>query len=247
MAATMTGMAPTSVSNTADSPDRAGILLSARTIAMAMKPGSDAIMMPRKLIRFHTLPSCLPPALLPMTGMYLIFHSFASAEMNATARVRLVVPVVPEAEMTLHPIFWAMPIEVPPVPTQGSFLAAAAASAALLTPFGSPLIMTMPSMPPCSISAASAASDAAASALISLSFFSSPQATLSPDSDQRQAGASIEMPSMVRFAPTKETKPTSMPADLACVKISPSNARGSLPPCIYRLPPLLPIIAIFFI
>ena len=73
---------------------------------MAIKPGRDAIIMPRKLMRFQMLPSCaLAPAEEPMMGEYLIFHSFARAEIKATALVRFVVPVVPEAEITLQPIF----------------------------------------------------------------------------------------------------------------------------------------------
>ena len=100
MAARMTGKMPISVLNTSSSPASPGSLLSARHSAMAMKPGMEAIMMPRKLMRFSTEP-CTAPAPAaeePITGMYFSFHSFERAEMNATARVRFVVPVVPEAK-----------------------------------------------------------------------------------------------------------------------------------------------------
>ena len=70
-------------------------------------------MIPRKLIRFHTLPSWtfeLPEE--PMIGLYFNFHSFEKAETAEIALVRFVVPVVPEAAITLHPIDWVLAMEV---------------------------------------------------------------------------------------------------------------------------------------
>ena len=149
---------------------------------MAMKPGMEAIMMPRKLMRLNTEPWAwaLPAAEEPITGMYLSPHSFASADTKATARVRLVVPVVPEAETTRTPAAWVLAMEVPPVPTAGIFLRAAAATALLLTPLGSLLISTRPSMAPSSISFASCSSSAAACWLISLRAAASPHTTCPP-------------------------------------------------------------------
>ena len=71
-------------------------------------------MIPRKLIRFQILsPAADDAAAEPIIGMYFKFHSLASAETNATARVRFVVPVVPDAEITRAPSFCALAIEVP--------------------------------------------------------------------------------------------------------------------------------------
>ena len=64
--------------------------------------------------------------------------------MKETARVRLVVPVVPEAEITLQPSFWDAAMEVPPVPTQGMWAFAAALREAALIPLGSQLMSTRP-------------------------------------------------------------------------------------------------------
>ena len=89
-------------------------------------------MIPRKLIRFHTLPSWtfeLPEE--PMIGLYFNFHSFEKAETAEIALVRFVVPVVPEAAITLHPIDWVLAMEVPPVPASGIFFSAAAFKASL--------------------------------------------------------------------------------------------------------------------
>ena len=116
-------------------------------------------MIPRKLIRFHTLPSWtfeLPEE--PIIGLYFNFHSFEKAETAEIALVRFVVPVVPEAAITLHPIDWVLAMEVPPVPASGIFFSAAAFKASLFAPLGSQLISMMPSILSSRMSLASSSS-----------------------------------------------------------------------------------------
>ena len=169
IAARTTGRIPIRVSNTVLSPANAGILLSANTSAMEMNPGIAAIIIPLKLMRFQMLPSWTEPLDEDtITGMYFNFHSFARADTKATALVRFVVPVVPEAEMTLPPSDWVLAIDVPPVPTSGIFLAAAAVIARLFTPFGSQLRSIIASISPFVILSASCLSDVFAISLISL-------------------------------------------------------------------------------
>ena len=159
IAATMTGRMPTSASNTLSSAPSPGILPSARHRAMAMKPGMEAIMMPRKLMRFQTLPSSAAAFFeLPITGRYLRPHSLEKAAIAETARVRFVVPVVPEAAITLQPMVCTSAIELPPVPATGMPFSCAAESASWLMPFGSQLMSMMPSISPARISSASCVS-----------------------------------------------------------------------------------------
>src|SRR5699024_5400521 len=124
-------------------------------MASAIKDGMEAIMIPRNWIRLNGLSGELlleePP---PMEGRNLIFQCLAKLLINEIARVRFVVPVVPDDEITFAPIELAVAIDVPPVPTIGSFFFAAASNAFLLLPSGSALMNTIPSMKPFSISSA---------------------------------------------------------------------------------------------
>ena len=102
---------------------------------MAMKPGMEAIMMPRKLMRFQTLPSCCAAFFEePITGRYLSPHSLENAAIAETARVRFVVPVVPEAAITLQPMVCTSAIERLPVMsfTSSEVFSSAAVTAAMM-------------------------------------------------------------------------------------------------------------------
>ena len=91
---------------------------------MPINPGRDAIIMPRILMRRHG--DELPDAPLrfavafPMTGRYVSRQCLLREVTKVTARVRLVVPVVPEAAMTCAPLVCMMAMEVPPVPVTGN-------------------------------------------------------------------------------------------------------------------------------
>ena len=165
------GIEFTSVSNTSDRLPHPGILLHARQSAMAINAGRLVIIIPRKLMRFHIFPSAFDAAfspVLPMTGIYLIFQYFASAVVNATALVRFVVPVVPDADRTLHPMFCVSATPLPPVPAIGIFVLAQASIACLLAPSGLALTNITPSISPSSIFFASFASTFSASTLTSV-------------------------------------------------------------------------------
>src|SRR5699024_6739966 len=103
----------------------------------------SAIIIPRNWILLKGLSGeSLPEELPPMDGRNFIFQYLAKLLINEMARVRLVVPVVPEEDITLAPIELAVAIDVPPVPTIGSSLWAAAFKASLLLPSGSALTKT---------------------------------------------------------------------------------------------------------
>ncbi|CFV22051.1 Uncharacterised protein [Yersinia enterocolitica] len=138
-----------------------GIWLSANTMAIAIKPGKAGIMMLRILILFSRLLS-LPGIVaspLPNTGVYFICQYLHNEAVKEIARVRLLVPVVPEVAMTFAPLEVIIAIEVPPVPTIGIFFSIAARIASLLLRSGSALIMMMPSIAPARICAAMATSE----------------------------------------------------------------------------------------
>ncbi|CGW13390.1 Uncharacterised protein [Salmonella enterica subsp. enterica serovar Typhi] len=117
---------------------------------MAIKPGSAGIMMLRMLKRLSRLfpePLCEGEAL-PNCGLYLIPQCLHSDATKETARVRLVVPVVPEVATTFAPFAATSAMEVPPVPTIGVFISTAAAKTAWFAFTGSALITTIPSISP---------------------------------------------------------------------------------------------------
>ncbi len=148
IAARITGRIPTNLLNTSSIGLSPGNLLRANANAIAMKPGMEASIMPRTLIRFHTLPCSELPSDEPRTGIYFKSHSVAKAEMKAIARVRLVVPVVPDADITFAPSERASAMDVPPVPASGIRFSAAALIDALFTFLGSQLKRIMPSIFP---------------------------------------------------------------------------------------------------
>src|SRR5699024_11815588 len=112
-------------SNTLSMDSNPGILLIAIVIASAIKAGMEAIIIPRNWILLKGLSGeSLPEELPPMDGRNFIFQYLAKLLINEIARVRLVVPVVPEEDITLAPIELAVAIDVPPVPTIGRSLCA---------------------------------------------------------------------------------------------------------------------------
>ena len=74
------------------------------------------------------------------------------------ALVLFVVPVVPDAAMTLHPKDCVLAMDVPPVPATGICFSAAAIKALLLIPVGSQERSIIPSIFPSSISFESSSS-----------------------------------------------------------------------------------------
>ena len=84
-----------------------------------------------------------------------MFQYFASAVVNATALVRLVVPVVPDADNTLQPIFCVRATPLPPVPAIGILALAQASMVCRLAPSGLALTNITPSISPSSIFLAS--------------------------------------------------------------------------------------------
>ena len=216
---------------------------------MAINAGSDVIIIPRKLIRDTTLPETFPAAsapVFPITGIYLIPQFLARAVVNATARVRFVVPVVPDALKTLHPRLWISATPVPPVPAIGSFFVAAACTVFALAPCGSALTNIMPSISPCPTFSARAASTSAAFSLTCCSVPSNVLQTAAPSHVYRLALLSGPTVSRLPDASTYCTKAISISAAFVWARISFIIPAISLPPCLYKLPPLLPINAICF-
>jgi len=79
--ATIIGNAPINISNNGPIDGlRAGILPIARIKAIAINPGSELIIILRRLIRFQIL-LVSASVVFPITGEYLVFHSLAKAEM----------------------------------------------------------------------------------------------------------------------------------------------------------------------
>jgi hypothetical protein len=137
-------------------------------------------------------------------------------------------------------------MDVPPVPTPVSPLAAAALMLAEFTSSGSALTRNIPSTEPASISLAIASS-------ISLAFpftsFSEPEKTavgLPSTILYRLAGVVEFAWSIDALAATNRTWDTVIPAADACRTTSSMRFSGSLPPRLKRFPPLEPISAIFF-
>lgn len=164
--------------------------------------------------------------------------------MPAMARVRLVVPVVPDTARTGRPRLWTLAIDVPPVPTTTSFLAAAASIEARFTSSGSQLTRNKPSMAPAWMERAISRSSSRAFSLTSRKGPSWMTVGVLPSSTYTAAGMSCRATSMDALAATKRTWATVMPADSACRMTSSIRWTGSLPPRLYRLPPLEPIKAI---
>src|SRR5699024_9623362 len=93
-------------SKTLSRAEKAGILLRAKIKAIEIKAGKADTMIPRIFILFKGFtelsfsPLEDPP---PKLGRYLISQNFAKEEIKEIALVRLVVPVVPEVEITFAP------------------------------------------------------------------------------------------------------------------------------------------------
>ena len=141
---------------------------------------------------------------------------------------------------------WARAMEVPPVPVAASFFSAAAAMARALAPLGSQLAKISPSTFPASMSPAIFSSSRTASRFTSSKVPRKMTRGCSPSQVHNAALVSGLAVSMEASAAMNWMAASWMSAALICRTISPSRDSGSLPPRLYRFPPLLPKIAAAF-
>ena len=248
--ATITGRAFIKISKTSVSFSKPGILLTASINAIDINPGKAPIIIPLKFILLNTFsfvdtPEELP--LEPITGLYFILKYLLKLVIADIALVLFVVPVVPETAITFAPLDCKSAIEAPPVPTIGIFLLIAASILFLLIFEGSQLINISPSILPLSIILANSKSYFFASSFISDKVFTS-VLTISPFSSLNiDAFAVGFILSIGASAPINKILDMAISVESVCNFISDKSFTGSLPPKLYKFPPLLPMIAIFFI